>query len=92
VGFLTPASIPELPTRNHVQGSPGVTFAMVNANCYVDVIAAELGTLKKCHMAKTYEFGCRFVTQWYFVVYPSGRLDILQPKDLGNLQFSTEDQ
>jgi hypothetical protein len=36
----------ELPMRNHVQGSPRVTFAMVNTDCYVDVIAAELGTLK----------------------------------------------
>jgi hypothetical protein len=68
MGLFTPASILELPRRNHVQGSPRVTFAMVNADCYVNVIAAELRTLKKCHKAKTYDFGCRFVTPWYFVV------------------------
>jgi hypothetical protein len=64
---------------------------MVNADCYVDVIAVELGTLKKCHKAKTHDFGCRFVAPWYFVVYPSSRLNILQPKGLGNLHLSAED-
>jgi hypothetical protein len=45
VGFLAPASILELPTRNHVYGGLRVTFAMVDTDSYVDVIAAELGTL-----------------------------------------------
>ncbi len=59
MGFFVPASIFNLPTRDDIQGSARVTFAVVNANCDVDLITAELSTLKECDKAKMDDFGSR---------------------------------
>ena len=92
MGFLTPASILELPTRNHFQGSRRVTFAMVDADGKIDlVVTAKVGALEQSLQAKSNDFCCGLITPQNFLVDSHYRVHILKTKRLSNLELCTED-